>query len=132
MYFLRGKLPWSGLPAPNKTEKYRRIMNKKIETPLEELCEGHPSAFRIYLEKCRAMTFYERPDYDYLRKLFLDARKEHNDPTEFSLEWLENQKAQLSTLTPLEDWQAPPQPDAGKTPPKPKSAPAPQASCSSV
>ena len=31
MYFLKGKLPWQGLRADTKEEKYARIMEYKIE-----------------------------------------------------------------------------------------------------
>jgi serine/threonine protein kinase len=43
MYFLRGSLPWQGLTAHNKTDKYRRIMETKRFTPPEALCKGFPS-----------------------------------------------------------------------------------------
>ncbi len=43
MYFLRGSLPWQGLPARNKHEKYRKIMEAKISTSAESLCKGFPS-----------------------------------------------------------------------------------------
>ena len=29
MYFLRGRLPWQGIPVKNKEERYRKIMEKK-------------------------------------------------------------------------------------------------------
>lgn len=31
LYFLRGKLPWQGLHADTKKEKYTKIMEMKIE-----------------------------------------------------------------------------------------------------
>ena len=42
LYFLRGELPWQGLSAKNKEEKYKKIMEIKIATPIEELCRGLP------------------------------------------------------------------------------------------
>ena len=42
LYFLRGSLPWQGLRANNKKDKYERIMEKKLSTSLETLCKGFP------------------------------------------------------------------------------------------
>lgn len=39
MYFNRGSLPWQGLKAATKRQKYERISEKKISTPIEELCK---------------------------------------------------------------------------------------------
>ena len=43
MYFLRGNLPWQGLTGVYKQEKYKRIMEIKMRTPVEDLCAGFPS-----------------------------------------------------------------------------------------
>jgi serine/threonine protein kinase len=42
MYFLRGSLPWQGLKANTKKQKYERILQKKAETSTETLCKGFP------------------------------------------------------------------------------------------
>ncbi len=42
MYFLKGKLPWQGLQGKTKKEKYDKIMETKIATPIETLCKGYP------------------------------------------------------------------------------------------
>jgi hypothetical protein len=42
MYFLRGSLPWQGLKANTKKQKYERILEKKISTSTEMLCKGFP------------------------------------------------------------------------------------------
>jgi serine/threonine protein kinase len=43
LYFLRGSLPWQGLTAKNKNEKYHRIMESKMSMSAETLCKGFPS-----------------------------------------------------------------------------------------
>ncbi|KAF2904622.1 hypothetical protein ILUMI_01560 [Ignelater luminosus] len=70
MYFNRGSLPWQGLKAATKRQKYERISEKKMSTPIEELCKGYPVEFPTYLNYCRQLRFEERPDYSYLRQLF--------------------------------------------------------------
>ena len=40
IYFLKGKLPWQGVRANNKQDKYHKIMEKKLATPIEYLCMG--------------------------------------------------------------------------------------------
>lgn len=50
MYFNRGSLPWQGLKAATKRQKYERISEKKMGTPIEELCKGYPgTSIVIYL-----------------------------------------------------------------------------------
>jgi casein kinase I family protein HRR25 len=83
MYFCRGSLPWQGLKAATKKQKYDRIMEKKMTTPTEVLCRyvqgffmltirGFPNEFAIYLNYTRSLRFDDKPDYSYLRKLFRD------------------------------------------------------------
>ena len=42
MYFLRGSLPWQGLKATTKKQKYEKILEKKVETTIDSLCRGFP------------------------------------------------------------------------------------------
>ena len=70
MYFLRGSLPWQGLPANTKKEKYDKIKDKKVNTSVEVLCKGFPEEFCKYLSYCRNLKLDEKPDYQYLRGLF--------------------------------------------------------------
>lgn len=70
VYFLTGALPWQNLPAATRAEKYEKIMQRKITTSAEKLCEGLPQAFVTYTNYCRRMKFNERPDYLYMVKSF--------------------------------------------------------------
>ena len=70
MYFLRGMLPWQGLKANNKRDKYERIKEKKLTTSIEVLCKGYPVEFTKYLSTCRNLRFDERPNYSQMRTMF--------------------------------------------------------------
>ncbi|EOA14944.1 hypothetical protein CARUB_v10028288mg [Capsella rubella] len=72
MYFLKGSLPWQGLKAGTKKQKYDRISEKKVSTPIEVLCKNHPSEFVSYFQYCRSLRFDDKPDYSYLKRLFRD------------------------------------------------------------
>ena len=69
-YFLRGSLPWQGLKGTTKKLKYELILEKKISTTTDMLCKGFPAEFRSYFEHIRSLGFDDRPDYDYLKRLF--------------------------------------------------------------
>lgn len=72
MYFLRGSLPWQGLRATTKKQKYQRILECKQATHPDSLCRGYPSEFRDYFVHCSALGFEDRPDYRYLKRIFRD------------------------------------------------------------
>ncbi|KAI8614847.1 kinase-like domain-containing protein [Chytriomyces sp. MP71] len=68
-YFLRGSLPWQGLKAATNKQKYEKIGEKKQNTPIKELCEGHPEEFNIYQNYVRDLKFDAEPDYELLKGL---------------------------------------------------------------
>ena len=39
MYFNKGSLPWQGLKAADKKQKYEKISEKKMSTNVEALCK---------------------------------------------------------------------------------------------
>ncbi|SGY79809.1 BQ5605_C008g05228 [Microbotryum silenes-dioicae] len=93
MYFLRGSLPWQGLKAATKKQKYDRIMEKKMTTPTEYLCRGFPNEFAIYLNYCRSLRFDDKPDYSYLRKLFRDLFVREGFQYDYVFDWSVQQRS---------------------------------------
>jgi len=93
MYFLRGSLPWQGLKAATKKQKYDRIMEKKMTTPTELLCRGFPSEMAIYLNCCRSLRFDDKPDYSYLRKLFRDLFVREGFQYDYIFDWSVQQRS---------------------------------------
>ncbi|GLV34247.1 Casein kinase Ialpha [Carabus blaptoides fortunei] len=87
MYFNRGSLPWQGLKAATKKQKYERISEKKMSSPIEVLCKAFPTEFSMYLNYCRGMRFEDTPDYMYLRQLFriLFRTLDHN--FDYTFDW---------------------------------------------
>ena len=73
MYFLRGRLPWQGIPIKNKEERYRRIMETKRDTKIEDLCNGFPHQFAEYIKYTRSLEYETDPNYNYLKNLFASA-----------------------------------------------------------
>lgn len=102
MYFLRGSLPWQGLKAANKKQKYDKICQKKIATPIESLCKSHPTEFALYFQHCKSLAFDDTPDYVYLKGLFQDLFKREGFKYDYVFDWtiLKYQQAQSSGAVP--------------------------------
>ena len=77
IYFIKGNLPWQGIPAENKTDKYSLIGKMKQETSIDQLCEGAPAEFKDYLSHVKSLEFKEKPNYRYLYDLFVSCFKRH-------------------------------------------------------
>ncbi|KAH7331298.1 hypothetical protein KP509_20G025100 [Ceratopteris richardii] len=102
MHFLRGNLPWQGMRAAQKKWKDEMVFKKKLETPVEVLCEGHPSEFATYLNYCRSLGFEDKPDYNYLRKLFSDLFTNQGFRTDNIFDWtiIKFQQSQAASAPP--------------------------------
>uniref|UniRef100_A0A672Q7T6 non-specific serine/threonine protein kinase n=1 Tax=Sinocyclocheilus grahami TaxID=75366 RepID=A0A672Q7T6_SINGR len=87
MYFNLGSLPWQGLKAATKRQKYERISEKKMSTPIEVLCKGYPSEFSNYMNFCRSLRFDDKPDYSYLRQLFRNLFHRQGFSYDYVFDW---------------------------------------------
>jgi hypothetical protein len=76
------------LQAKNKDEKYNKIKDKKISTTIEALTRGLPEEFGTYLSFCRNLKFEEKPDYNYLRKIFKDLMHQNGFDYDYNYDWL--------------------------------------------
>lgn len=88
MYFLKGKLPWMGMQAKTKDEKYDKIKDKKISVTVEALCRGFPKEFSRYLEYCRNLGFEDKPDYTSYRRMFSNLMTQEGYTYDFQYDWL--------------------------------------------
>jgi serine/threonine protein kinase len=88
IYFLKGTLPWVGIQAKSKKEKYDLIRDKKLETTIEDLCGDQPEAFTKYFKYCNKLEFEEKPNYSYLRKLFREVMKTNSYANDNIFDWV--------------------------------------------
>eukprot|EP00919_Chromeraceae_sp_WS-2016_P064215 GHVR01151953.1.p1 GENE.GHVR01151953.1~~GHVR01151953.1.p1 ORF type:complete len:276 (+),score=9.03 GHVR01151953.1:355-1182(+) len=88
MYFLRGMLPWQGLKANNKRDKYERIKEKKLTTSIEVLCKGYPVEFTKYLSQTRNLRFDERPNYGTMRAMFKELFQRNGYKYDYQYDWV--------------------------------------------
>jgi serine/threonine protein kinase len=70
IYFLRGNLPWQGLRASNKEEKYNLILERKREIGAADLCKDLPAEFTTYMEYVHSLGHGDEPNYKHLRAIF--------------------------------------------------------------
>ncbi|CAL5413594.1 unnamed protein product [Camellia sinensis] len=76
-----------GLKAGTKKQKYDKISEKKMLTPIEVLCKSHPSEFISYFHYCRSLRFDDKPDYSYLKKLFRDLFIREGYQFDYVFDW---------------------------------------------
>jgi hypothetical protein len=116
MYFQRGSLPWQGLKANNKRQKYEKISDRKIGTSIEELCRGYPgkcctsatflffyseflrivAEFAKYLEYCRSIDFDGKPEYVYLRQMLRALFHRNGYTYDYVFDW--NSKSNVRNI----------------------------------
>jgi len=87
VYLLVGKLPWMGLPAKTKEEKYERILTIKRDTSPKQICLNLPSEFLLYFEYVMNLGFEAEPDYEYLKLLFYDMLRSLHYQNDNDFDW---------------------------------------------
>eukprot|EP00928_Gymnodinium_smaydae_P097017 TRINITY_DN8688_c0_g2_i1.p1 TRINITY_DN8688_c0_g2~~TRINITY_DN8688_c0_g2_i1.p1 ORF type:complete len:346 (-),score=32.63 TRINITY_DN8688_c0_g2_i1:233-1228(-) len=69
VHLWRGSLPWQGLHANSRHDKYMFIMKMKKHTSVDELCKGAPKELADICAYSRSMPSDEIPDYVLLKRL---------------------------------------------------------------
>ena len=92
VYFMKGELPWQGMKAKNKKEKYEKIKEKKLNTTLDVLCKNLPVDFQTWINYAKELKFEERPDYNYLKSLIKKMAEENEIVFDTEFDWVIKQK----------------------------------------
>jgi len=109
LYFLRGNLPWQGLPAQNRREKYKRILDVKTVTAPESLCKGFPHQLKNLVRYCKGLKFEETPNYKHIKDTLCEIAMENGFTFDNVFDWSadhnskEEVKVAPNTLVKIED-----------------------------
>lgn len=106
IYFLKGSLPWQFMTHENGGERIEKGKQLKKEISIETLCKGVPDKFKEYFKYVRQLKFDEKPDYQYLRGLFLEMKKVHgiDEVEEGDMhEWIEKENRPLNSADFVEE-----------------------------
>lgn len=89
IYFAKGKLPWQGISPKNiqKEDKYQLIYECKKNTTTDQLCQGLPKEFKLYMDYVKGLDFPEKPNYNYIYNLFTQLFKRNNYKYDHVYDW---------------------------------------------
>ena len=88
IYLGTGVLPWQGVRAKSKDEKYKKILEKKINAKVrEDICKDLPEEFANFLQYTRNLQFEEIPNYNHLRELLAKMYSKNNYELDMVCEW---------------------------------------------
>ena len=92
IYLLKEELPWQKVKidynnTKDKEEKYKKILNLKLETTNESLCENLPKQFLSYMNYVKNLEFDQTPDYKTLKGLFQETLSKFNYENDLEFDW---------------------------------------------
>ena len=74
-------------------EKYEKIMEKKIASPVELLCKGFPKEYALFVNYTRELKFDEKPDYGYLKRLLRTIIDKEKFEIDYMYDWAVKKKS---------------------------------------
>lgn len=75
--FINGNLPWQQFTQEKNEEKFKKTQKIKKEMSTTKLCQGAPAKFKDYFSYVRNLQFDQKPDYKYLKQIFLEIMKDY-------------------------------------------------------
>jgi casein kinase 1 len=98
IYLLKGSLPWQGIKAATRKERYELISEKKMLTSVDLLCEYLPPEFAVYLSEVKKLDFPDQPSYWLYRQLFRDLFIREGFTYDYKFDWVPKTPILISPL----------------------------------
>jgi hypothetical protein len=81
-------------------------MEQKLALPIEQICAGLPAEFSNYLHYCRSLRFEDKPDYPYLKQVFLDLLHKEGFDYDYVYDWTIVDRIDKNPALPVEKVQS--------------------------
>ena len=90
LYLFTGKLPWQGLNISNTKHKNKKICKLKQELTTMDYYAKLPDALKHFLEYVKKLHFTNKPDYKYIKNIFLNEMKLNHFYFDNKYDWLKS------------------------------------------
>ena len=92
IYFIKGSLPWKDAKLDMNEKDYNEMINIRKNISIKNLCNDLPEIFEKYLKYCDDLSFFQEPDYEYLKQLFRGLLNEltYNKSDKYMFSWVNN------------------------------------------
>ena len=77
-------------------------MEQKLSLPIEQICSGLPAEFSNYMHYCRSLRFEDKPDYPYLKQVFLDLLHKEGYDYDYVFDWTIVDRIDKNPALPVE------------------------------
>lgn len=105
IFFFQKHLPWERYCAkqadPEKHRRYRvKARESKLKHGVDGLCLRLPSMFGAFLEYSLALQFKEKPNYSYMKSIFLSYFHKEGKPVDFmEFDWITNRRVREDLMS---------------------------------
>ncbi|CAF0789027.1 unnamed protein product [Adineta ricciae] len=87
IYLAKGFLPWMSIKMSHRKKRNEKLMEIKESLTANELCKDLPYEFELFYKYSRTLSYTQRPDYGYLRNLFLAVINSLNETFDYIYDW---------------------------------------------
>lgn len=93
IFLMKGTLPWLGITSNRRDLLNEQILESKLLTSYESLCEGLPKEFVDYFKIVRSLQFEDEPPYEYIKDMFQNLFIRQNFVYDYKYDWVADQES---------------------------------------
>lgn len=89
IHLFKGELPWKNAKGTTK-EMIKEVYQLKATIFLKKFCEKLPQEFISYFEYVYKLAYFEKPDYPFIKGLFIKMMNDNKIKNDGEFDWVSN------------------------------------------